>query len=170
MAPVRAIRDFPSVIGGRRVASVFATNTLDAMLLVCRDLARDWESAIEGEMGNRHKEHLLGFILVKNHLAHDSAFVACIEGLGDLALRGDFGGGSPPSQIGYQRRGRERRKWHYFSEPAEEPLNLVLIVDHLTASLIRGVPGSYRSRGLAARSRDFFRLRLLADRLRRLRR
>jgi hypothetical protein len=44
--------DLPLVIGGGSVGLTVASEVLDAMFLVRRNLAGDWEPAIKGKMGD----------------------------------------------------------------------------------------------------------------------
>jgi hypothetical protein len=44
--------DLPLVVGGGSVGRTVASEVLDAMFLVRRNLAGDWEPAIKGKMGD----------------------------------------------------------------------------------------------------------------------
>jgi hypothetical protein len=55
------------------------------VLLVGRNLPRQGQPAIKGQVRDRHKERLIGVLLAKIEFAQDPAFVARIVDPGDLA-------------------------------------------------------------------------------------
>src|SRR4051812_28768023 len=73
---------FETALGGRRAA---ATDALDPVSLVSRDLPRQGQPAIKGQVRDGHEEGLIGVLLAKIEFARDPAFVARIVDLRDLA-------------------------------------------------------------------------------------
>src|SRR3954447_14469582 len=62
-----------------------ATQALDPVLLVSRDLPYQGQPAIKGQVRDRHEEHRIGVLRPKIEFAQDPTFVARIVDLGDLA-------------------------------------------------------------------------------------
>src|SRR5829696_8576480 len=75
----------PSAELRRRSRPVPATNALDTVLLVGRDLARQGQSAVEGQVRDGGEVHLFGVLMSKIESADDPAFVADIVDSCDLA-------------------------------------------------------------------------------------
>src|SRR4051794_25274040 len=83
LIPFRGQR--PSVIRPRRRRRAAATQALDPVFLVGRDLPRQGQPAIKGEIRDRHEKHLPTILMSEIEFAEDPAFVAGVVDPGDLA-------------------------------------------------------------------------------------
>src|SRR3954452_25471073 len=89
-----------------------ATDALDPVFLVGRDLPRQGQSAIKAQVRDRHKERLISVLLTKIEFAQDPAFVARIVDLRDLAPGRQVKSWRLLLQLGqhgWRRHGRERQ-------------------------------------------------------------
>lgn len=90
-----------------------ATQALDAVFLITRDLAGERIPAIEQEMRDRHDKRPRPGIPVEGEVTQDATFIAQIMNPGDPARRGDFDAAGLPAdarrQFGGCTRGERQR-------------------------------------------------------------
>src|SRR3954453_12629381 len=123
---------FETGLGGRRAA---ATDALDPVSLVSRDLPRQGQPAIKGQVRDGHEEGLIGVLLAKIEFGQDAAFVARIVDLGNLALGRQVKTGGLLAQLGQHGGCRKRGQRQGCFELGHEKVSLKSVVDHEQLSL-----------------------------------
>jgi hypothetical protein len=102
---------------------------LDAVFLVCRDLASEWVPPIKSEMRYGDVERPAFARAGQNEPAHDAACICCVADVHDLALPGHIIVRSLVSEKGREV-GRQRRpQWQRCFELGEQACDLLEIVD-----------------------------------------